>query len=150
MLCGSLEWRGDWGRMDTCICICCPPEIITTLLISSTLKQNKCVCCNGLHRSVAERSYLSPKVKAVTKSARLWWCGSSRKELSQAQGQGRQPRGATPRPRSGCCTGTGRLRGATPHSRSRGVAMRWYPSSKVRSSGCALLEQPWRDTPCPT
>ena len=29
---------------------------------------------------------------------------------------------------------------------------RWrrsYPTSKVRSSGCALLEQPGRDTPCP-
>ena len=24
-----------------------------------------------------------------------------------------------------------------------------YPSSKVRSSSCALLEQPCRDTPCP-
>ena len=33
-------------------------------------------------------------------------------------------------------------RGATPHSRSGGVAVRRYPSSKVRSSGCALLEQP--------
>ena len=32
-------------------------------------------------------------------------------------------------------------RGATPCSRSGGVAMRRYPSSKVRSSGCALLEQ---------
>ena len=29
------------------------------------------------------------------------------------------------------------------------AAVRRYPSSKVRSSGCALLEQPWRDTPCP-
>ena len=34
-------------------------------------------------------------------------------------------------------------------SRSGGVAMRRYPSSKVRSSSCALLEQLWRDTPCP-
>ena len=33
-------------------------------------------------------------------------------------------------------------RGATPCSRSGGVT-----SSKVRSTGCALLEQPWRDTP---
>ena len=24
-----------------------------------------------------------------------------------------------------------------------------YPSSKVRSSGCTLLEQAWRDIPCP-
>ena len=45
--------------------------------------------------------------------------------------------------------GTGEPRGATPHSRSGGVAMRRYLSSKVRSSGCALLEQPWRDNPRP-
>ena len=32
-------------------------------------------------------------------------------------------------------------RGATPRSRSGGAAVRRYPSSKVRSSGCALLEQ---------
>jgi len=45
--------------------------------------------------------------------------------------------------------GAGGPRGATPCSRSGGAAMRRYPSSKVRSSGCALLEQPWRDTPRP-
>ena len=37
MLCGSLDGRGVWGRMDLCICaaasIRCPPETITTLLI---------------------------------------------------------------------------------------------------------------------
>ena len=56
-------------------------------------------------------------------------------------------RGAIPRPRTGGYVGTGGLRGATPHSRSGGAAMRKYPSSKVRSSSCTLLEQPWRDTP---
>ncbi|KAM9698787.1 conserved oligomeric Golgi complex subunit 2-like isoform 1-T1 [Dama dama] len=35
---------------------------------------------------------------------------------------------------------TGGLRGATPHSRSGGAAMRRYPSTKIRSSGGALLE----------
>ena len=40
-------------------------------------------------------------------------------------------------------------RGATPSSRSGGAAVRRYPWSKVRSSGCALLGQPWRDTPYP-
>ena len=30
-----------------------------------------------------------------------------------------------------------------------GVVVRRYPSSKVRSSGCDLLEQPGRDTPRP-
>ena len=33
-------------------------------------------------------------------------------------------------------TGAGGPRGATPCSRSGGAAMRIYPSSKVRSSGC--------------
>ena len=36
MLCGSLDGRGVWGRMDTCICLaeslCYLPETITTLL----------------------------------------------------------------------------------------------------------------------
>ena len=41
-----------------------------------------------------------------------------------------------------CMCGSGGLRGATPLSRSAGAAVRRYPSSKVRSSGCALLEQP--------
>ena len=39
MLCSSLDGRGVWGRMDTCICraesLHCSPETITTLLISS-------------------------------------------------------------------------------------------------------------------
>ena len=42
MLCGSQDRRGVWGRMDTCIrmaeSFCCPPEIITTLLISYSPK----------------------------------------------------------------------------------------------------------------
>ena len=37
MLCGSLDGRGVWGRMDTCICMAeslhCLPETITALLI---------------------------------------------------------------------------------------------------------------------
>ena len=39
-LCGSLDAKRIWGRMDTCICIaeslCYAPETITTLLISYT------------------------------------------------------------------------------------------------------------------
>ena len=46
------------------------------------------------------------------------------------------------RPKSGGCAGTGGPRGATPRSRSGGAAVRRYPSSKVRSNSCALLEQP--------
>ena len=55
---------------------------------------------------------------------------------------GAAARGATPRPGSCGCAGAGGPRGAIPFSRSGGVAVRRYPSSKVRSNGCALLEQP--------
>ena len=78
-----------------------------------------------------------------------------REELSHARGQGRRPGGATPRLRTGAaagrsnptskssgCTGARGPRGATPRSRSGGAVVRRYPSSKVRSHGCALLEQP--------
>ena len=73
------------------------------------------------------------------------WCWWS---PSDSRGQGLRPRGTTPPPRS-CCVGSGGPRGATPRSRSGGAAVRRSPSSTVRSSGCALLEQPWRDTPRP-
>ena len=40
MLCGSLDGRGVWGRMDTCMCmaesLCCSPETIIILLIGYT------------------------------------------------------------------------------------------------------------------
>ena len=40
VLCGSLDGRGVWGRMDTHICmaesLCCVPETITVLLIGCT------------------------------------------------------------------------------------------------------------------
>ena len=48
---------------------------------------------------------------------------SGREELPHVQGQGWWPRRATPRPKSGV------------------EAERSYPTSKVRSSGCAFLEQ---------
>ena len=45
VLCGSLDGRGVWGRMDTRICMAeslpCSPETVTTLLIGSTAIQNK-------------------------------------------------------------------------------------------------------------
>ena len=40
----SLDGRGLWGRIDTCVCmaesLCSSPETTTTLLISSTPIQN--------------------------------------------------------------------------------------------------------------
>ena len=45
MLCGSLDGRGIWGEMNTCICmaesLCCSPETIATLLIHYAPTQNK-------------------------------------------------------------------------------------------------------------
>ena len=74
-------------------------------------------------------------------------------ELPHVRGQGRQPRGATARPRSGGCAGAGEQRGDTPCSRSggrahppdliqgkeqwlhfAGKAVKRYPTSKVRET----------------
>ena len=45
ILCGSLDGRGVWGRIVTCLCMAEPlhslPETITTLLIGYTPIQNK-------------------------------------------------------------------------------------------------------------
>ena len=45
MSCSSLDERGVWGRMDTCVCMVefprCSPEIITALLIDCTPIQIK-------------------------------------------------------------------------------------------------------------
>ena len=95
---------------------------------------------NPCPRSVAEaeRSYPTSEVR-----------GSGWEQIPHARGQGRWPGGPTPRPRSCGCAGAGGPRGAIPRWRSGRAAVRRYPSSKVRSNGCALLEQPWRDTPRP-
>ena len=49
---------------------------------------------------------------------------------------------SNPMSKGRCCTGARGPRGATPCSMSGGVAVRRYPSSKVRNSSCTLLEQP--------
>ena len=84
--------------------------------------------CDGT--GTAKRNYHMSEVR-----------GGSQEELPCVQGQEKQPGGATPSPRSSGCVGSGGPRGAIPHSRSGGAAVRRYPSSKVRSSSCALLEQ---------
>ena len=91
---------------------------------------------------VAERSYPTSGVGVAARSYPTPEARVAAGMLPHIQGQGLWQRGATPRPRSGGCTDAGGLRGATPYSRSGGAAVRRYPSSKVRSSGCALLEQP--------
>ena len=113
-------------------------------------------------QSAAERSYPMSEVRGAAESARLRQCrssqeeppqsevrGGSQEELPPAWGQGWWLRWGTAHPRSGGCTGAGGPRGAFPRSRSGEASVRRYSSSKVRSSGCAFLEQPWRDTPRP-
>ena len=92
-----------------------------------------------------------PRSGAAAESVRLRRRRNGWEELPHVWSQGRQLGGATPRPRSSGCPGAGGPRGASPRLRSDSeeAAVRRYPSSKVRSSGCALLEQSWRDTPRP-
>ena len=82
-------------------------------------------------RAVSGRTYPMPEAR-----------DSSPEDLPYTQSQGLRPGGANPSPKSGGCTGAGGPRGAIPRSRSEGSVVRRYPSSKVRSSSCALLEQP--------
>ena len=88
------------------------------------------------HKLSAKLDYLAMnQAQIVYLEGLILWAHSlyegsnGQEELPHVQGQGRQPRGATSCPRSGV------------------VAERNYPTSKIRSSGYTLLEQPWRDTP---
>ena len=67
--------------------------------------------------------------------------GGGQEEQPHARGQGQWLGGPTPGPRSRSCAGAGGPRGDIPCCRSGRTAVRRYPSSKVRSNGCALLEQ---------
>ena len=71
------------------------------------------------------------------------------KELPHARGQGRQPEGATPRPRSGGCTGTGGPRGAIPTLKVRKgsgeeISLIQGKEQWLHFAGVAV-----KDTPCP-
>ena len=109
----------------------------------------------GPRRSAAVRSWPSPKATGSDPEHQAATAQERRPEgLPQARGRGRRPEkpphsgGQVPR-RTGATRlqgagllGRRRARGAAPRSRSGGAAVRRYPPSKVRSSGCALLEQP--------
>ena len=52
-LCGRLDGRGVWARMDTCMCmaesLCCVPETITTLLSVTCAHVQSCpTFCNPM------------------------------------------------------------------------------------------------------
>ena len=113
-------------------------------------------CDVGLVEHFAEmRSYPMSKVRGGSCECQTVTAQEQPREDTHIRGQGqrpgratpctrpgRRPRGAIPGPMSSGCAGTGGLRGATPHSRSGAAVVRRCPSSKVRSSSCALLEQP--------
>ena len=96
-----------------------------------------------VHGVAKSRTQLSDFTSGWAEACRLQPTAQKRgrEDLPHARGQGRQLGGATPHPRSGGCVSAGGQRGATPRSRSGGAVVRRYPSSKVRSSGCTLLEQ---------
>ena len=125
--------------------------------------QGKCPRVPGRdHAGTAQRSYPTSEVGAAARvsgcdsagaakrrypTSEVWGCGWE--ELPAAWRQWLWPGGATPCPGSHGCASTGGPWGTTPYQRSGGMVVRRYLSSKVRSSGCALLEQPCRDTPRP-
>ena len=138
------------------------PKIQHAMQWSQKNKKENCVVTNTDNMaaatgalSAAERSYATSEVRS-----------SSQEELPHVRGQGQRLRvpgcngtGTAERsyrsPRSGAAArksnptskerwlrmGRGGPRGAIPISRSGRAAARGYPSSKVRSSGCTLLEQ---------
>ena len=64
MLCGSLDGKGVWERMDICMCMAeslsgCPPEHITTLLTGYVLSHFSCVQLFATLWTVAHQALLS-------------------------------------------------------------------------------------------
>ena len=66
---GSLDGRGVWGRMDTCVCVaeslCCLPEIITTVLIGYTQTQNKWLKNNNNNGKQRIMGFLNPCITCL-------------------------------------------------------------------------------------
>ena len=75
-ICASLDGRGVWGRMDTCICMAksphCSPETTTTLLIGYTPIQNKKF---KVWEKINTREAQSGRRLLGTNGGSLWlWC----------------------------------------------------------------------------
>ena len=83
--------------------------------------------------SVAERSYPSPKVRGGNPECQAAMVQEQPRGTTPCPRSGRWPGGTTPRQKSSGYADAGGPRGATPHSRSGGAAVRRYPSSKVKS-----------------
>ena len=95
-LCGSLDGKGVWGKMDICICmsesLCCSPETITTLLIGYVCMHAKSVqscltLCDPLNCSPPGSSVnkiLQARILewvAITSSRGSSWCPVQNKKL---------------------------------------------------------------------
>ena len=67
MVDGSLDGTRVWGRMDTCICmaksLCCSPETITMLLVSST----------SMPSELPRKPYWRQKEKRETEEEMVGW-----------------------------------------------------------------------------
>ena len=83
-----------------------------------------------------------PRSGAAAKSARLQRRRKAQKKLPHGLSSGAVAGRSNPTSKERWLRSAGGPRGAIPRSRSGGAAVRRYPLSKVRSSGCALLEQP--------
>ena len=74
MLCGSLDGRGVWGRMNTCICMAesliCSTETITTMRISYTPIQNKKLKSHRRASSILCPPLCEDKQKSVSATRR--------------------------------------------------------------------------------
>ena len=123
--------------------------------VSGGREETPCVWGQGQWRRGAT---LRPRPVAAGRRHPMSEIRRGQEKPPHARGQGGWPWGATPSPRPGpaagrsnprSCTGTGGPRGAIPRWRSGTAAVRRYPSSKVRSSDCALLEQAVKRYPPP-
>ena len=105
----------------------------------------------------AKRRYPASEVRGGDERSYLvrgqgWWSGAvagRRYPTPLSLRPGAAAGRTNPTSKEPCCAGAGGPRGAIPQWRSGRAVVRRYPSSKVRSNGCALLEQLWRDTPRP-
>ena len=107
-------------------------EIIPVATMDLTGSTMAVTDCAG---SMAERSYPTPKVGVATESARLGWHRSGRKwsyPMAEVRDSGQEEHP----------TSKEQLQGCRRAERSLSTfKVRRGNSSKVRSSGCALLEQ---------
>ena len=66
IVCGGLDGREVWGRMDTCICLieslCCPYETIIALLTGYTPVQNKKL---KKKQNKTSLTYITPEEKGL-------------------------------------------------------------------------------------